>query len=52
LVAAAFRRHCVDLRDLTLRGRFDWADAPGWARQWVRPEDLERARADLGLRDP
>ena len=52
LVAAAFRRHCVDLRDLTLRGRFDWADVPGWARLWVWPEDLEQARADLGLRDP
>lgn len=52
LTAAAFRRHCVDLRDLTLRGRFDWADVPGWARLWVWPEDLAQARIDLGLRDP
>ena len=51
LTAAAFRRHCVDLRDLSLRGRFDWADVPGWARLWIWPEDLDRARADLGLRD-
>jgi endonuclease YncB( thermonuclease family) len=49
LTEAAFRRHCVDLRDLTLRGRFDWSDVPGWARLWIWDEDLEQARADLGL---
>ena len=46
---AAFRRLCVDLRDLGLRGRFDWADVPGWARLWLWPEDLPQARIDLGL---
>jgi endonuclease YncB( thermonuclease family) len=49
LTAAAFRRHCVDLRDLGLRGRFGWADVPGWARLWIWPEDLPQARIDLGL---
>jgi endonuclease YncB( thermonuclease family) len=49
LTADAFRRYCVDLRDLNLRGRFDWADVPGWARLWVWPEDLERAKEDLGF---
>ncbi len=49
LTEAAFRRHCVDLRDLTLRGRFDWSDVPGWARLWIWEEDLEQARIDLGL---
>jgi endonuclease YncB( thermonuclease family) len=49
LTNSAFRRLCVDLRDLTLRGRFDWADVPGWARLWIWPEDLPQARIDLGL---
>lgn len=50
LTEEAFRRHCVDLRDLNLRGRFDWSDVPGWARLWIWEEDLEQAGADLGLR--
>jgi endonuclease YncB( thermonuclease family) len=49
LTEDAFRRHCVDLRDLTLRGRFDWSDVPGWARLWIWEEDLPQARVDLGL---
>jgi hypothetical protein len=49
LTEAAFRRHCVDLHDLSLRGRFDWSDVPGWARLWIWDEDLEQARVDLGL---
>ena len=49
LTGAAFRRLCVDLRDMRMRGRFDWADVPEWARLWIWEEDREEAVARLGV---
>jgi endonuclease YncB( thermonuclease family) len=49
LTDAAFRRLCVDLRDMRMRGRFDWADVPEWARLWIWEEDREEAVARLGV---
>ena len=49
LTDAAFRRLCVDLRDMRMRGRFDWADVPEWARLWIWQEDREEAVERLGV---
>jgi hypothetical protein len=49
LTAAAFRRLCVDLRDMRMRGRFGWEDVPEWARLWIWPEDREEAVERLGV---
>ena len=49
LTDAAFRRLCVNVRDMRMRGRFDWADVPEWARLWIWEEDREEAVARLGV---
>jgi endonuclease YncB( thermonuclease family) len=49
-MAVAFQRHCVDIRDRRLLGRFDYHTIEPCYRLWVWPDDLARARADLRLR--
>jgi hypothetical protein len=49
VIAEAYQRHCVDLRDLRLVGRFDDFQVPPSQRLWIWEDDLEPARQDLDL---
>ena len=39
----AYQRHCVDLRDLRLVGRFDYFQVPPSQLLWIWEDDLEQA---------
>jgi hypothetical protein len=48
-IAEAYQRHCVDLRDLQLVGKFDYFQVPPSQRLWIWEDDLPQAREDLDL---
>lgn len=48
-IAAAFERHCVDLRTKKIVGRFDYENVPPPYRMWIWPQDVPDATAALGL---
>lgn len=50
-ISRAFQRVCVDLRTLRIVGRFGFPTVPPSLRLWVWQNDLDEARAVLGLRD-
>ena len=50
-LADAFQRVCVDLRTLTIVGKFDFPSVPQSLRLWVWEDDLAEARTALGLND-
>jgi len=45
----AFQRHCVDLRTITVVGRFDYGAVPPPYRMWIWDDDLTEAREALDL---
>ena len=45
----AFRRICVDLRNLNVVGKFDFYKVPPCYRLWVWEKDIEQAKIDLKL---
>ena len=49
-IADAFERICVDLRDLSIVGKFDFFNVPPSHRLWIWEDDLEQAKKDLNLR--
>jgi hypothetical protein len=49
-IADAYPRLCVDLRDLSLVGKFDYFQVPPSQRLWIW-EDVAQATSDLGLTD-
>jgi endonuclease YncB( thermonuclease family) len=48
-IAEAYQRHCVDLRDLRLVGKFDYFQVPPSQRLWIWEDDLEQGRQALDL---
>lgn len=48
-VAGAYQRICVDLRDLSTVGLFDYYKVPPSQRLWIWQDDYDRARIDLDL---
>ena len=48
-VKAAFQRHCVDLANLKLVGKYDFYKVLPPHRLWIWEKDLEKAKGDLGL---
>jgi endonuclease YncB( thermonuclease family) len=48
-IADAFERVCVDLRNLSIVGKFDFYNVPPSHRLWIWEEDLEQAKKDLNL---
>jgi hypothetical protein len=48
-IAEAYQRHCVDLGDLRLVGKFDYFQVPPSQRLWIWEDDLPQARQDLDL---
>jgi endonuclease YncB( thermonuclease family) len=50
-IADAYQRHCVDLRDLRLVGKFDYHEVPPSQRLWIWEDDLAQATLDLALPD-
>jgi endonuclease YncB( thermonuclease family) len=50
-IADAYQRHCVDLRDLHLVGRFGYHQVPPSQRLWIWEADLAQAKLDLALPD-
>jgi endonuclease YncB( thermonuclease family) len=50
-IADAYQRHCVDLRDLHLVGKFDYHQVPPSQRLWIWELDLAAATRDLALPD-
>lgn len=49
LIATAFQRVCVDLRDSKIVGKFGFADVPPPYRLWVWEADIAKATQDLDL---
>ena len=45
----AFRRICVDLRNLNVVGKFDFYKVPPCYRLWIWENDIEQAKIDLKL---
>jgi endonuclease YncB( thermonuclease family) len=50
-IGDAFQRICVDLRTLTIVGKFGFPAVPPSVRLWVWEADLPEARAALALQD-
>jgi hypothetical protein len=50
-IADAYQRLCVDLRDLSLVGEFDYFQVPPSQRLWIWEVDLAQAKLDLALPD-
>jgi endonuclease YncB( thermonuclease family) len=50
-IAEAYQRHCVDLRDPSLVGKFDYFQVPPSQRLWIWEDDLAQAKLDLALPD-
>ena len=48
-MSEAFKRICVDLRDLHTVGKFGFHKVPPCYRMWVWEKDIEQATVDLGL---
>lgn len=48
-IADAFERICVDLRDLSIVGKFDFYKVPPSHRLWIWEEDIAQAKIDLNL---
>ena len=48
-IADAFERICVDLRDLSIVGKFDFFNIPPSHRLWIWEKDLEQAKQDLNI---
>jgi endonuclease YncB( thermonuclease family) len=48
-IAAAFKRVCVDLRDLRVVGLFGFPEVPPCYRLWIWRQDLDLAMSELGL---
>jgi hypothetical protein len=48
-IADAYQRHCVDLRDLRLVGKFDYHEILPSQRLWIWEADLAAATRDLAL---
>jgi endonuclease YncB( thermonuclease family) len=51
VIADAYQRLCVDLRDLSLVGKFDYFQVPPSKRLWIWEVDLATATRDLALPD-
>ncbi len=49
LIDNAFQRHCVNLANLQMVGRFDFHTVPPPHRLWVWTKDMAEAQADLGF---
>lgn len=51
LIVDAFQRVCVDLREMTIVGKFGFASVPPPYRLWIwdREPELSQAKQDLGL---
>ena len=45
----AFKRICVDLRNLNVVGKFDFYKVPPCYRLWIWEKDIEQAKIDLKL---
>jgi endonuclease YncB( thermonuclease family) len=48
-MSQAFQRVCVDLRNLRIRGKYDFYKVTPCYRMWVWEEGLAQAKEDLGL---
>jgi endonuclease YncB( thermonuclease family) len=48
-VKAAFQRHCVDLTNLKLVGKYDFYKVSPPHRLWIWEKDLEKSKGDLRL---
>jgi endonuclease YncB( thermonuclease family) len=48
-MSSAFQRHCVDIRDSRLHGKFGFWQIPPCYRLWVWDDDLKTAKKDLKL---
>lgn len=44
-----FQRVCIDLRDLTGKGKDCWHDVPPPYRMWVWDDDIDQDRGNLGV---
>lgn len=47
----AFQRYCVDLRNLSMVGKYRFVDVPPPYRLWIWKADLAAAKKDLGLKN-
>lgn len=43
MIEKAFQRHCVDLRDLTVVGKYEFGAVPPCYRMWIWDDDLDEA---------
>lgn len=51
-MARGFQRTCTDIRDSSEKGPFGWHAVPPPFRLWVWADQIEEARAAIGLSVP